>query len=131
MMGRMMREYLLPLFGDFQFTKYLKHDPIGARRRGHARVPGRPRMAGRIAAKRCATSSREMYKEVGGFGTLLLFTFDYADNPEPWFKSMRLLAEEVLPHFDGLERRPSRARSRPRIREDARWASTASRTRSP
>jgi hypothetical protein len=41
-----------------------------------------------------------MYDQLGGFGTLLLFAFDYADDPEPWFKSMRLLAEEVLPHFE-------------------------------
>jgi alkanesulfonate monooxygenase SsuD/methylene tetrahydromethanopterin reductase-like flavin-dependent oxidoreductase (luciferase family) len=41
----------------------------------------------------------EMNEELGGFGTVLLFAFDYADDPEPWFKSMRLLAEEVLPHF--------------------------------
>jgi hypothetical protein len=40
-----------------------------------------------------------MNEEVGGFGTLLHFGFDYADNPEPWFKSMRLMAEEVMPHF--------------------------------
>ena len=40
-----------------------------------------------------------MNEEVGGFGTLLHFAFDYADNPEPWFKSMRLMAEEVMPHF--------------------------------
>jgi alkanesulfonate monooxygenase SsuD/methylene tetrahydromethanopterin reductase-like flavin-dependent oxidoreductase (luciferase family) len=41
----------------------------------------------------------DMYDTLGGFGTLLLFAFDYADDPEPWLKSMRLLAEEVLPHF--------------------------------
>ena len=49
--------------------------------------------------RRSRANFGEMYEEVGGFGTLLHFGFDYADNPEPWFKSMRLMAEEVMPHF--------------------------------
>ena len=102
MMGRMMREYLLPLMADFQFTKYLKHDPSVS---DDAVTPeyladngwlvGSPRTVRDKLAR--------MYKELGGFGTLLLFTFDYADDPDPWFKSMRLMAEEVLPHFRGLD----------------------------
>jgi hypothetical protein len=46
----------------------------------------------------------EMCDQVGGFGTLLHFVFDYADNPTPWFKSMRLMAEEVMPHFEDRTR---------------------------
>jgi alkanesulfonate monooxygenase SsuD/methylene tetrahydromethanopterin reductase-like flavin-dependent oxidoreductase (luciferase family) len=38
-----------------------------------------------------------VYDEVGGFGTLLLFGFDYAENPEAWHNSMGLLMNEVLP----------------------------------
>ncbi|HVX99153.1 MAG TPA: alkane 1-monooxygenase, partial [Pseudorhodoplanes sp.] len=38
-----------------------------------------------------------MYEEVGGFGALLLFCFDYSETPEVWRDSMRLLAEEVMP----------------------------------
>jgi len=41
----------------------------------------------------------KMVDQVGGFGTLLHFVFVYADNPQPWFKSMRLMSEEVMPHF--------------------------------
>ena len=33
---------------------------------------------------------------------LLLFCFDYADNPEPWRRSMELLATEVLPRVEHL-----------------------------
>jgi hypothetical protein len=33
----------------------------------------------------------------GGFVVLLVFCFDYVENPEAWHTSMRLLAEEVLP----------------------------------
>jgi alkanesulfonate monooxygenase SsuD/methylene tetrahydromethanopterin reductase-like flavin-dependent oxidoreductase (luciferase family) len=102
MMGRMMREYLLPLMADFQFTKYLKDDPSVADEAvtpeylvDHGWLVGSPRTVRDKLAR--------MYDEVGGFGTLLLFTFDYADNPEPWFNSMRLLAEEVMPHFRELD----------------------------
>ena len=43
-----------------------------------------------------------MHEEVGGFGGLLVFGFDYADNPEAWRNSLRLLAEEVLPRVRHL-----------------------------
>ncbi|HZO80859.1 MAG TPA: LLM class flavin-dependent oxidoreductase [Candidatus Binataceae bacterium] len=102
MMGRMMREYLLPLMADFQFTKFLKDDPSVPDDAvtpeylvDHGWLVGSPRTVRDKLAR--------MYKDLGGFGTLLLFTFDYADNPEPWFNSMRLLAEEVLPHFRELD----------------------------
>ena len=37
MMGRMMREYFLPLLGHFGFNEYLKHDARRARQRRHRR----------------------------------------------------------------------------------------------
>ncbi|MGD0290782.1 MAG: LLM class flavin-dependent oxidoreductase [Candidatus Binataceae bacterium] len=102
-MGRMMREYLLPLFHEFQFTKYLKHDESVADAdvtpeylAHNGWLVGSPKTVTRKLG--------EMYDEVGGFGTLLHFGFDYADNPAPWFKSMRLMAEEVMPHFENRSR---------------------------
>ena len=44
----------------------------------------------------------EIYEQVGGFGTLLLFCFDYADEPKAWRHSLELLAREVMPKFRGL-----------------------------
>ena len=44
----------------------------------------------------------EIYEEVGGFGTILLFCFDYSENPQAWRHSMELLAKEVMPKFKGL-----------------------------
>jgi hypothetical protein len=38
-----------------------------------------------------------MYSEVDGFGALLLFCFDYSEDANAWHRSMRLLAEEVMP----------------------------------
>ena len=62
-------------------------------------------MAGRLA-QTVTRKLAEMNKQVGGFGNLLLFGFDYADNPAPWLKSMRLLAEEVMPHFQDQRAAP-------------------------
>jgi alkanesulfonate monooxygenase SsuD/methylene tetrahydromethanopterin reductase-like flavin-dependent oxidoreductase (luciferase family) len=104
-MGRMMREYLLPLFQDFDFIKYLKDDPdlpdtaiTPEYLWNHGWLVG---SVDTVTAK-----LKEMYATLGGFGTLLLFVFDYADNPAPWLKSMRLLAEEVLPRVADLEPAP-------------------------
>jgi len=44
----------------------------------------------------------DIYEEVGGFGTLLLFCFDYSENPNAWRHSMELLAKEVMPRFKGM-----------------------------
>src|SRR6185437_7479817 len=106
--GRMMSEYLLPLFNDFQFTQYLKADP---------KVPDAEVTPEYLvdhgwlvgSVKTVIRKLGEMREQLGGFGTLLLFTFDYADDPEPWLKSMRLLAEEVMPHFAGRGTSDTRA----------------------
>ncbi len=38
-----------------------------------------------------------MYEEVGGFGSLLLFWFDYGKIPQMWRESMRIPAKEAMP----------------------------------
>jgi hypothetical protein len=40
-----------------------------------------------------------MYEETGGFGCLLVLTFDQSENDEGWANSQRMLMEEVMPHF--------------------------------
>ncbi|MBS1892963.1 MAG: LLM class flavin-dependent oxidoreductase [Actinobacteria bacterium] len=45
-----------------------------------------------------------LYERLGGFGTLMLLSADYADAPERWHRSLELLATEVAPrlaHLDG------------------------------
>ena len=37
------------------------------------------------------------FEEIGGFGTIIQYSHDYADNPQPWVESMNLLAQEVAP----------------------------------
>src|SRR5262249_12556555 len=101
MMGRQMREYFLPLLAAFGFTEYLKHDPsvpdadvtpeYCAR---HNWLVGSPATV--------AEKLERVYHEVGGFGTLLVFCFDYAAKPEAWHTSMALLANAVLPRVKHL-----------------------------
>ena len=96
MMGRMMGEYFLPLLGNFGFLDYLKHEPgvpdsdvtpeYCAR---HNWLIGSPDT---VAAK-----IEAIYKDVGGFGSLLVFGFDYLEKPEAWHTSLGLLMTEVLP----------------------------------
>jgi alkanesulfonate monooxygenase SsuD/methylene tetrahydromethanopterin reductase-like flavin-dependent oxidoreductase (luciferase family) len=38
-----------------------------------------------------------IHDEVGGFGHLLVFGFDYVEHPQAWRHSLELLAKEVLP----------------------------------
>ena len=98
MMGRQMREYFLPLLASFGFTEYLKHDPNVPDSEvtpeycaEHNWLVGSP--------KTVAEKLHRVYEEVGGFGTLLVFCFDYVENPEAWHTSMGLLATEVMPQF--------------------------------
>src|SRR2546422_893744 len=101
MMGRMMREYFLPLLAFFQFTEFLKHKPD---------VPDSD-----VTPEYCAKHNwlvgspatvierlHTIYEQVGGFGTLLLFCFDYVDNPKAWRHSLELLAGEVMPKFKSM-----------------------------
>jgi alkanesulfonate monooxygenase SsuD/methylene tetrahydromethanopterin reductase-like flavin-dependent oxidoreductase (luciferase family) len=101
MMGRMMREYFLPLLGNFGFLEYLKHDPS---------VPDSD-----VTPEYCAKHNwligspatvaeklERVYNDVGGFGNLLVFGFDYADNPGAWHRSLKLLADEVAPKVKHL-----------------------------
>lgn len=100
-MGRAVREYILPLFGQFGFNEYFKHDPS---------VPDSD-----VTAEYCARHNwiigspdtvahklEAMYHDTGGFGTVLVLGFDYADNPEPWRRSLELLAKEVKPRLRHL-----------------------------
>jgi len=105
-MGRMMREYFLPLLSNFGFKEYLKHDPS---------VPD-----DEVTVEYCAkhnwligspeTVARKIeavYNDVGGFGQLLVFGFDYVENPAAWQTSLKLIAEEVKPRTAHLVPTPA------------------------
>jgi alkanesulfonate monooxygenase SsuD/methylene tetrahydromethanopterin reductase-like flavin-dependent oxidoreductase (luciferase family) len=107
-MGRMMREYFLPLLSEFDFRQYLKHDQsvpdsdvtaeYCAR---HNWIVGSPSTVAEKIAK--------IHDEVGGFGQLLVFGFDYVENPKAWRHSLELLAKEVLPKVQHLTPRRAMA----------------------
>lgn len=91
MMGRMMGEYFLPLLGHFGFKDYLKHAPD---------VPDSD-VTVEYCAKRnwivgspatVAEKIEKIYEEVGGFGVLLVFGFDYKHKAEA--ASLAVAAEE-------------------------------------
>jgi len=101
MMGRMMGEYFLPLLDNFGFKEFLKHSP---------EVPDSD-VTVEYCAKRnwlvgspetVARRLEEVYNDVGGFGYLLVFGFDYLGNPQAWHNSLRLLSQEVLPRVAHL-----------------------------
>ena len=101
MMGRMMREYFLPLLKAFGFTDFIKHDPSVSDDdvtveycAEHNWFVGSPETV--------ANKLEKVYAEVGGFGHLLLFCFDYKENPEAWRRSMELLAQDVMPRVSHL-----------------------------
>ncbi len=100
-MGRMMGEYFLPLLSNFGFLEFLKHDPD---------VPDSD-----VTVEYCARHNwligspstvqekiEAVYDDVGGFGMLLVFCFDYSANPEAWHESLGLLAKEIAPKLKGL-----------------------------
>jgi alkanesulfonate monooxygenase SsuD/methylene tetrahydromethanopterin reductase-like flavin-dependent oxidoreductase (luciferase family) len=102
MMGRMYGQYFLPLLAAFKFTEFLKHAPEVADSDvtpdycgKHNWVIGSP--------KTVAARLEQVYHELGGFGTILLFCFDYVENPKAWQHSMELLAKEVMPRLAHLK----------------------------
>lgn len=100
-MGRMMREYFLPLLTAFGFVEFLKVDPA---------VPDEA-----VTVEYCAENNwlvgspetvaekiEKVYADVGGFGHLLLFGFDYMDDEPAWKRSMELMAKDVMPRVAHL-----------------------------
>jgi alkanesulfonate monooxygenase SsuD/methylene tetrahydromethanopterin reductase-like flavin-dependent oxidoreductase (luciferase family) len=101
MLGRAYREYFLPLLGSFGFIPFFKHDPnlpdtdvTPEYLVDHGWLVGSPAT---VTAK-----LRQMYEDAGGFGCLLVLTFDHVEDREGWANSQRLLAEEVMPHVADL-----------------------------
>ena len=49
-----------------------------------------------------AKKLERVYNDVGGFGQLLVFGFDYVENPTAWYNSLRLIQKEVKPRVAHL-----------------------------
>ena len=102
MMGRMMTEYFLPLLGHFGFKDYLKAAPDVADSDVNVEYCARHNWI--VGSPATVTDKIEkIWHEVGGFGVLLVFGFDYKHKPEAWHNSLRLLKHEVLPRLKHLD----------------------------
>jgi alkanesulfonate monooxygenase SsuD/methylene tetrahydromethanopterin reductase-like flavin-dependent oxidoreductase (luciferase family) len=108
MMGRMYDEYFLPLLGGFGYKEFLKHRPdvpdsdvTPEYCAKHNWVVGSPSTV--------AERLEQVYHELGGFGCLLLFCFDYSEDAKAWLHSMELLAKEVMPKLAHLRPTPASA----------------------
>ena len=95
-LGRAWREYLLPTYKRFGILQGLLHDPSMDMDdvdmdylAEHIWICG--------SVDTCVEKFNKWQEEVGGFGTILIYSQDYSQNPEPWHQSMRLLAQEVAP----------------------------------
>jgi alkanesulfonate monooxygenase SsuD/methylene tetrahydromethanopterin reductase-like flavin-dependent oxidoreductase (luciferase family) len=104
-MGRMMGTYLLPLMTDVGMIQYMKEDEhLPNDQVTPEYLFDHGWLVGSVAT--VTQKLERMYQQLGGFGTLLLLGFDYVEDPEAWFKSMRLMASEVIPRFmnSGVEK---------------------------
>lgn len=98
-MGRAWREYLTPTYHRFNVLQGLLHDasvnPSDVNEQylaEHVWLVGSPETVREKLEK--------WTDELGGaFGTLLIYSYDYMDDPKPWEESMHRLAKEVLPRL--------------------------------
>jgi alkanesulfonate monooxygenase SsuD/methylene tetrahydromethanopterin reductase-like flavin-dependent oxidoreductase (luciferase family) len=100
-LGRMADEYVLPVLRSFGMISFVKHDP---------EVPDED-VNGDYLARNCwlvgspdtvVARIERLAAKTGGFGTLLQLGYDYLDEPGPWFRSMELMANEVMPRVAHL-----------------------------
>ena len=101
MLGRVWRDYLLPLFDSFDLLKVFKHDPelpdsavTPEYMAEHMWLIGSPDTV--------EAQLRHLYDMSGGFGTLLVLIYDYMEDQARWERSMNLLAQEVMPRLADL-----------------------------
>jgi len=95
-LARATREYLLPLYHELQFTPFFKHDnAVTDEEVTPEYLIEQSWMVGSPAT--VAEKVSALYRRVGGFGGVLMMGADCADDPKPWLKSLRLMAEEVMP----------------------------------
>jgi len=102
MMGRCWKEFLLPLYLELGLGEMLKTSPVMADMQidleylaDNLWIVGSPTtVAKRIEA---------LQETTGGFGYLLITSYDAATERGSWTESIRLLTESVMPSCNGFE----------------------------
>ncbi len=98
-MGRSWAGYIKPIYQRFGVLPGLLHDPS----MNPADVDGEY-LADNVwlvgSPDTVTQKIQQWFHELGGgFGTLLIYSHDYMDDPKPWEESMRRLATEVAPRI--------------------------------
>lgn len=101
--GHAWSTYIKPTYQRFGVLKGLLHDPdfdpakVDAEYLAeHVWIVGSPETV--------RQKLEAWFDDLGGpFGTLLIYSHDYIDNPEPWEHSMDLLANQVAPKLSSVE----------------------------
>lgn len=99
--GDAWREYIKPTYERFGVLKGLLHDPsvnpddVDANYLAeHVWIVG--------SVETVRQKLEAWFDDLGGpFGTLLIYSHDYIDHPEPWERSMELLVKDVVPRLTG------------------------------
>jgi alkanesulfonate monooxygenase SsuD/methylene tetrahydromethanopterin reductase-like flavin-dependent oxidoreductase (luciferase family) len=95
-LGRAWREYLLPTYKRFGILKGMLHDPsIDMDDVDLDYLAEHIWISGSVDT--VVEKLNTWQEEVGGFGTLAIYSHDYSANPQPWLQSMNLLSQEVVP----------------------------------
>ena len=94
--GRRDTQLFLPLLGQFTSSIISEHDARGASpvRRSTRSCCAKHDLADRLSQDPHHREDAKIYDEVGGFGQLLVFGFDYADNPKAWHHSLDFVPKE-------------------------------------
>jgi alkanesulfonate monooxygenase SsuD/methylene tetrahydromethanopterin reductase-like flavin-dependent oxidoreductase (luciferase family) len=99
--ARVFTDYFFPLTASVNQTKHFKHDPAEPDSvvtpeylLDRTWIVGDP--------DTCVEKIRALYDEVGGFGGLVQLVYDWGDQNPLAFRSMELLATEVIPRLRDL-----------------------------
>ncbi|MEE9095829.1 LLM class flavin-dependent oxidoreductase [Pseudarthrobacter phenanthrenivorans] len=94
--GEFLNEFLLPIFKFLGYSENWKHDDaVNAAEIDLEYLLRHQFLIGSVET--VTEQLLSMQEETGGFGTLLMEGVDYEEDKDRWFRSMQLMAEEVVP----------------------------------
>lgn len=97
-MGRCWREYLLPFYLGNGFVDHFKVDPADAD--SEVTVDYLVEKSWFVGSTSTVIDKLgQLQHDTGGFGGLLVMTYDFSTEQGAWEESLNRLVEDVLPHF--------------------------------